>query len=89
MGDKTQKWLNAKFLFSILCTELRLSHRTYYLVYLDPACVLCGGILWNISHVVRASLCLHRMYQVGVEDITDVIEAFEDYVQSVDMTTSE
>lgn len=27
------------------------------------------------------------MEQVGVEDITDAIEAFEDEVQSVDMTT--
>ena len=27
------------------------------------------------------------LYQVGVEDITDAIEAFEDDVQSVDMTT--
>lgn len=29
------------------------------------------------------------LLQVGVEDITDIIETFEDYVQSVDMTTSE
>lgn len=27
------------------------------------------------------------MEQVGVEDITDAIEAFKDEVQSVDMTT--
>ena len=27
------------------------------------------------------------LLQVGVEDITDVIEKFEDEVQSVDMTT--
>lgn len=26
-------------------------------------------------------------YQVGVEDITDIIEGFEDEVQSVDMAT--
>lgn len=43
----------------------------------------CVISLRDIHDVVPES------YQVGVEDITDVIEAFEDYVQSVDMTTSE
>eukprot|EP00752_Nemacystus_decipiens_P007023 g6300.t1 len=54
------------------------------------------GLVWGEAHklvpvafgVKKLVLsCVVEDDKVGVEDITDVIEAFEDYVQSVDMTT--
>ncbi|CAN0274578.1 unnamed protein product [Pylaiella littoralis] len=54
------------------------------------------GLTWGEAHklvpvafgVKKLVLsCVVEDDKVGVEDITDVIEAFEDYVQSVDMTT--
>ncbi|CAM9136602.1 unnamed protein product [Pylaiella littoralis] len=55
-----------------------------------------NGLVWGEAHklvpvafgVKKLVLsCVVEDDKVGVEDITDVIEAFEDYVQSVDMTT--
>eukprot|EP00903_Cladosiphon_okamuranus_P010838 g10239.t1 len=54
------------------------------------------GLVWGEAHklvpvafgVKKLVLsCVVEDDKVGVEDITDVIEGFEDYVQSVDMTT--
>eukprot|EP00903_Cladosiphon_okamuranus_P005541 g5517.t1 len=55
-----------------------------------------AGLVWGEAHklvpvafgVKKLVLsCVVEDDKVGVEDITDVIEGFEDYVQSVDMTT--
>lgn len=44
--------------------------------------------MFSFGAKIQSHSCIYiNTAQVGVEDITDVIEAFEDYVQSVDMTT--